>query len=155
MEVQRRITDVLDDPLVYIEIETALANRTSVPDVPGEVQRTLHRTCEALVEAEKLIGHTVAVAELKKTTRERKHAKPGRKAAGRRADEPLHDFVRFLDQVYEELAENPRSPGTVDRSSDAKGGELVELLDACLRPLGQIYETDGIVSLWRRATGRF
>jgi len=153
-DVNARLARVLDDSLIYMEIETALASRTAVVDVPETVRQTLLRASEGLGDAEKLVRHTIEFAASEKTTRERKHAPAGRKAAGRRADKALHNFVRLLHRIYCESGENPRPPVTEDHSSGFKGGEIVQLLDACLRPIGLAYSSDGIVSLLRRATGQ-
>lgn len=72
-------------------------------------------------------------------------------AMGKGPDEALHQFVRQIDQTYRSLAADPRNPRTEDHTNNLKGGDLLRLLDACLRPLGIALTPESMASLWRRA----
>jgi hypothetical protein len=180
-----RLETILSDPLRYIEIETAIANRAlnqkiassanaalpfsppvgcawmpqapiqSTPkpvpaDTPELVRNALTTAHEGLLQAQELIEETISFATRQKTSRTKQEAGPGRKAAGRTADEALYDFVAIIGSQYWKYAANPKPP-SVDRAGlPEKDTELVHLLDACLRPIDIYYEAPGVVSLWYR-----
>lgn len=76
---------------------------------------------------------------------------------GRRADDALHMTIRLLDKVYRECAADPRTPGADigDGSADSRTwrkGELLDFLEAALRPLGIQKNREAVYADWRRAT---
>ncbi len=92
----------------------------------------------------KLVGWAERVAE-------RANERATWLSMGKGPDEALHTFVRQLDQVYRALAADPKNPKTENHRDNLKGGELLQFLDACLRPLGIALTPEGMTSLWRRA----
>ncbi len=54
---------------------------------------------------------------------------------GNRPIEEKYDFYRTVVSIYEEAAENPRNPYK-DRTKGTPSGEVLDMLQACLQPLG-------------------
>ena len=72
------------------------------------------------------------------------------------ADKALHTTIRILSEIYFAFADDPRTPGTDigDDSEEDKTwrkSELLDFLEAALRPLGVQKSREAIYSLWRRA----
>ena len=55
--------------------------------------------------------------------------------SGNRPIEAKHDFYRTVFSIYEEAAENPRDPYK-DPTKETPSGEVLDMLQACLQPLG-------------------
>jgi hypothetical protein len=72
--------------------------------------------------------------------------------AGKRADLPQHEFVCGIERIYQETALAPGKP-YFDPISDEERGELLNLLDTCLFPLGVNMTRSALLGLHRRATG--
>ena len=63
---------------------------------------------------------------------------------GNRPIEEKHDFYRTVVRIYQEAAENPRNPQK-DRLDDGIFfGEVLDMLQACLKPLG-VHDSESII----------
>jgi hypothetical protein len=71
--------------------------------------------------------------------------------ASPRADEPLHEFICGIERLYEQTASNPTRP-YFDPTEDVQRGELLDLINACLTPLGVNLTRSALLALYRRAT---
>ena len=69
---------------------------------------------------------------------------------GNRSIEEKHEFYRTVFSIYEEAAENPRNPYK-DPTKGTPSGEVLDLLEACLRPLGVLDSKSGIHATRERA----
>ena len=74
----------------------------------------------------------------------------------RPADDALHTTIRALDEVYSHYAANPRTPGAdigddTAESRTYRKSELLDFLEAALRPLGITKSREAIYADWRRA----
>ncbi len=70
--------------------------------------------------------------------------------SGNRPIEEKYDFYRTVVSIYEEAAENPRNPYK-DPTKGTPSGEVLDLLEACLRPLGVLDSKSGIHATRERA----
>jgi hypothetical protein len=72
---------------------------------------------------------------------------------GNRPDEPLHELILSVADLYREVAENPREP-TGWQESDNKKGEFLGLLQAVLRPISVEMSLPGLRQAYLRALKR-
>jgi len=77
-------------------------------------------------------------------------AQQGIRPASRRADEPLYEFLFGIEQLYEQAACNPTRPH-FDPIEEVERGELLDLINACLAPLGVNMTRSALLALYRRA----
>ncbi len=62
---------------------------------------------------------------------------------GNRPIEEKHDFYRTVVRIYDEAAENPRNPHK-DPLDGIFFGEVLDMLQACLKPLG-VHDSESII----------
>ncbi len=62
---------------------------------------------------------------------------------GNRPIEAKHDFYRTVVRIYEEAAEDPQNPQE-DRTEGTFSGEMLDMLQACLKPLG-VHDSESII----------
>ena len=73
--------------------------------------------------------------------------------AGNRPDQDQHEFVCSIERIYQQAALEPRRPN-FDPILEEERGELLDLLNACLLPLGVKMTRSALLGLYRRATER-
>jgi hypothetical protein len=139
----------------------ALAKRDGLPDFGPELIRY-----ESIPPGDPIsmpVWHGAAEKQIKKThdglrwfvrvLREAEaRAQQGIRPAGNRADLPQHEFVCGIERVYQKTALEPRRPN-FDPISEEERGELLDLLNACLLPLGVNMTRSALLGLYRRAIG--
>ncbi|MCH8112080.1 MAG: hypothetical protein IH905_09040 [Proteobacteria bacterium] len=77
-------------------------------------------------------------------------AKYQKATPGNRPIEEKHDFYRAVARIYEEAAEDPRNPQK-DRINGGWSGEVLDMLQACLQPLGVLDSKSIIYETYYRA----
>ncbi len=140
----------------------ALAKRDGLPDFGPELMRY-----ESIPPGDPIsmpVWHGTAANQIKKIYEDlrwlvrvlsetERRAKQDIRPAGKRADLPQHEFVCGIERIYQETALSPRRP-RFDPISDEERGELLDLLDTCLFPLGVNMTRSALLGLYRRATVR-
>lgn len=112
----------------------------------GARPKTLGDALAALDWLARVAAKATARAGAQKTTKTKTARRP---AAGKKPDEPTRTFARVVVETYRQTAARPRGPCHPRRDMNYRAGELLDLLGACLRPLGRHHSDSGLFALWR------
>ena len=126
-------------------------DRIELPPVPGAEPSPSDYTTVWPV-AEQIEKSLAAVRWLRECVTEAALWAEYQKAdSGNRPIEEKHDFYRTVVSIYEEAAENPRNPYK-DTTKETPSGEVLDLLEACLRPLG-VLDSKSVIHATRERAG--
>lgn len=123
-----------------------IAIQIADPGIPDEIEPGVIKAWDARSQITASLERLYWLIRCTEQALKRVHREKAPKG-GNRADEALHDLIKDLHSVYFEFGETPQNPGRAGRE-----GELMDFLEAALKPLGFEREREALYSLWRRAT---